>query len=55
MKRLLTTILAVTIVAAAPQVIRAQDLNCGPRIQKAQTAIDKVIDDMTARAGPAAG
>ena len=46
MKRLLTTILAVTIVAAAPQVVRAQGLDCGPRIQKAQTAIDKVIDDM---------
>lgn len=46
MKRLLTTILAVTIVAAVPQVIRAQDLDCEPRIQKAQTAIDNVIDDM---------
>lgn len=46
MKGLLSTTLAVTIVAAVPQVVRAQDLDCGPRIQKAQTAIDKVTDDI---------
>ena len=46
MTRLLATTLAVAIVAAAPQMVRAQDLDCGPRIQTAQTTIDKVIDDM---------
>ena len=46
MKRLLSTTLAVTLVAAVPQVIRAQELDCAPRVQKAQMTIDKVTDDM---------
>lgn len=51
MKGLLSTILAVTVVAAVPQVIRAQDLDCGPRVQKAQKTIDKVTDDMKGMEG----
>lgn len=46
MKGLSAMTLAVTIVAAVPQTIRAQDLDCGSRVQKAQMTIDKVTDDM---------
>jgi hypothetical protein len=51
MNKLLSTTLALTIVAALPQVIWAQDLECGPRVQKAQTTIDKVTDDMKGMQG----
>jgi hypothetical protein len=46
MKRLVWMTLAVTIVMTCPPAIQAQGLDCRPQIQKAQTAIDKVTDDM---------
>ncbi|HXJ83924.1 MAG TPA: hypothetical protein VMS64_35220 [Candidatus Methylomirabilis sp.] len=46
MKRVVWTTLVMTIVMACPHVIQAQGLECGPQIQKAQAAIDKVTDDM---------
>jgi hypothetical protein len=46
MKRMLWTTLAVTLVMVCPAAVHAQGLDCGPPIQKAQTALDKVTDDM---------